>query len=189
MHKSIRNDLYRYTGKEDLKTLISTFWKSPGFRFTFFFRLSQLTTKRSIYRIILKIFYRRYFFRYGIQLPLSVKVGGGLMLPHFGGIVVNSKAKIGNNCNILQGVTIGNAKRGKLKGAPTIGNCVYIGPNALIIGNITIGDNVLIAGNSYVNFDVPSNSIVIGNPGNIISNENATKGYIENIVISAFVPR
>ncbi len=48
----------------------------------------------------------------------------------------------------------------------------------MIVGKIKIGNNVLIAANSYVNFDVPDNSIVIGNPGKIIHRENATEGYI-----------
>lgn len=64
------------------------------------------------------------------------------------------------------------------RGGSQIGNCVWIGPNAVIVGKIKIGNNVLIAANSYVNFDVPDNSIVIGNPGKIIHRENATEGYI-----------
>lgn len=63
-------------------------------------------------------------------------------------------------------------------GVPTIGNDVWIDPNAVIVGGINIGDNVLIAANSFVNFDVPSNSIVIGNPGKIIPSVRATEGYI-----------
>ena len=61
-----------------------------------------------------------------------------------------------------------------------IGNKVWIGTNSVIVGKITIGDNVLIAPNSFVNFDVPSNSIVIGNPGKIIPSTNATDKYINN---------
>ena len=59
-----------------------------------------------------------------------------------------------------------------------LGNSVWIGPNAVIVEKINIGDNVLIAANSYVNFDVPSNSIVIGNPGRDIPSANAIEGYI-----------
>ena len=88
--------------------------------------------------------------------------------------------KIGKNCNIAQGVTIGQQNRGKKAGYPTIGNEVWIGTNAVIVGNIHIGNNVLIAPNSYVNFDVPDNSIVIGNPAQVISNDEATKDYINN---------
>ncbi|WP_138272484.1 LbetaH domain-containing protein [Parabacteroides merdae] len=56
-----------------------------------------------------------------------------------------------------------------------LGNSVWIGPNAVIVEKINIGDNVLIAANSYVNFDVPSNSIVIGNPGRIFHQQTLLK--------------
>ena len=81
---------------------------------------------------------------------------------------------------MAQGVTIGQQNRGKNEGFPTIGNEVWIGTNAVIVGNITIGDNVLIAPNSFINFDVPSNAIVMGNPASISPKENATEGYINN---------
>lgn len=71
---------------------------------------------------------------------------------------------------------------GGRKGAPAIGNEVWIGINAAIVGKITIGDDVLIAPNSYVNCDVPSHSIVFGNPCIIKHKENATEGYIDRRV-------
>jgi serine O-acetyltransferase len=89
---------------------------------------------------------------------------------------------IGSNCNILQNVTIGNTKGGKKTGAPVIGDHVYLGPGAVVVGGITIGNNVLIAPNAFVNFDVPDDSIVIGNPGKIIPNNAATVEYIRNTV-------
>jgi len=52
----------------------------------------------------------------------------------------------------------------------------------VIVGNVTIGDDVLIAPLTYVNFDVPAHSIVMGNPGKIIPRDNATEGYINNRV-------
>lgn len=67
-------------------------------------------------------------------------------------------------------------------GSPTLGNCVWIGVNATIVGNIRIGDDVLIAPNSYVNLDVPSHSVVLGNPCKIIHRDNATEGYINRKV-------
>ena len=84
---------------------------------------------------------------------------------------------IGNNVNVHKGVTIGRTNRGNA-GSPHIGNTVFIGINATVVGNIKIGDDVLIAPNAYVNFDVPSHLIVIGNPGVIHQKYNATKGYI-----------
>ena len=68
------------------------------------------------------------------------------------------------------------------KGSPTIGNNVWIGVNAAIVGRITIGEDVLIAPNSYVNIDVPSHSIVFGNPCIIKHRKKATEGYINHRV-------
>ncbi len=91
---------------------------------------------------------------------------------------MNSEARIGSNVNLHKGVTIGSENRGGREGAPTIGNRVYIGVNSTVIGAIHIGDDVLIAANSFVNFDVPSHSVVVGNPATIHPKMNATEGYI-----------
>ncbi len=60
-----------------------------------------------------------------------------------------------------------------------MGNKVWIGSNSVIVGNVKIGNNVLIAPNAFVNFDVPNDSICFGNPAKIIKKENATEGYID----------
>ncbi|MBO6274976.1 MAG: hypothetical protein J6M91_05495, partial [Methanobrevibacter sp.] len=64
----------------------------------------------------------------------------------------------------------------------TIGNKVFIGPNSVIVGKIFIGDDVLIAPNSFVNFSIPSYSIVVGNPAVVKKTENATRGYLKPIM-------
>lgn len=109
---------------------------------------------------------------------MNLKVGKGLYLGHAYNITINPNAGIGEWCNIHKGVTIGQQNRGKLKGAPKIGDMVWIGVNATIVGKIEIGDDVLIAPNAYVNCDVPSHSIVIGNPCVIHHRDKATEGYI-----------
>ena len=81
-------------------------------------------------------------------------------------IVIHPNASIGNNVGIMHEVTIGT--RGSAD-APRIGNNVFIGAGAKIIGNITIGDDVDIGANAVVLKDVPANSIVVGNPGRIIN--------------------
>ena len=96
-------------------------------------------------------------------------------------ITINGKVIIGENCNLHKGVVIGRTNRGQSKGTPVIGNRVWIGINAAIVGGITIGDDVLIAPCSYVNRDVPSHSVVFGNPCIIRHRENATEGYINNV--------
>jgi serine O-acetyltransferase len=97
-------------------------------------------------------------------------------------VIWGSRTVIGKNFNIANGVAIGQANRGKLKGAPVIGDNVWIGPNAVVVGAIRIGNDVMIAPGAFVNFDVPDHSIVVGNPGVIKYKENATEGYINNRV-------
>ena len=115
---------------------------------------------------------RHHQIKYGIQIYPETQIGEGFYLGHWGTVVINPKAKIGKNCNIAQGVTIAQANRGKNEGAPEIGNEVWIGPNAVIVGNVKIGNNVLIAPNAYVNFDVPENAVVIGNPATFTQKTN-----------------
>ncbi|GGM86268.1 serine acetyltransferase [Dyadobacter beijingensis] len=182
MKSLLKYDLFRSAGKTGSKAFFSRLLFNYPFRFIAFYRLSQEHSKKSLLGLFYRLLYRRYGVKYGIQIPLSVKIGKGLLLPHFGGIVVNSQSRIGDNCTLLHNVTIGNTKRGEKKGAPSIGNRVYIGPGAVIVGGIVVGDNVLIAPNSYVNLDVPSNSVVVGNPARVIARENATDGYVTNAV-------
>lgn len=126
--------------------------------------------------------HRIYMYKYGFQIPVGTKIGKGFYIGHFGTLVINGKAEIGDNCNVAHNVTIGQENRGKRKGFPVIGNKVWIGTGSVIVGKIKIGNNVLIAPNSYVNTDVPSNSIAIGNPLKIVKKDNAIEGYIEHIL-------
>ncbi len=108
----------------------------------------------------------------------NTRIGKGLYIGHLGTVVVNGLAEIGDNCTLTHLVTVGQANRGERKGCPKIGNRVWIGAGAVVVGKILIGENVLIAPNSYINFDVPSNSIVSGNPAVVRGEANATEGYV-----------
>lgn len=116
--------------------------------------------------------------RTGINFEGNANIGKGLIIGHWGRIVINGQARFGDNVFITHGVTIGRDVRGKRKGVPTIGNKVCIRANSTIVGNVTIGNDVLIAPNTFVNFDVPDHSIVIGNPATIHYRENATEGHL-----------
>jgi serine O-acetyltransferase len=154
----------------------------PGFHYTFIFRLNKKYSKNKLFSIFLRLYLRKLSFKYGFQIPISTKIGEGLYLGHFGPIIINEKAIIGRNCNIAHCTTIGQTNRGKDKGTPIIGDFVWIGTGSVIVGKIIIGNNVLIAPNTYVNQDIPSNSIVVGNPIRIINNPKATEGYINNTI-------
>lgn len=175
----IQQDYFRKTGKFDKNVLFKGFL-DPGIRFVYFLRKSQQTSPKSPLGIFYRILLRRYQIKYGFQISAKTEIGAGLYLGHWGTVVVNPGAKIGKNCNLAHGVTIGQTNRGDKKGIPVIGNEVWIGTNAVIVGGITIGNNVLIAPNSYVVNDIPDNSIVVGNPARIMQSDTATEGYINN---------
>jgi serine O-acetyltransferase len=113
----------------------------------------------------------------GISIPASVKIGHSFYIGHFGGIIINANAVIGNNCNISQGITIGVSGVESRRGVPVIGDHVYIGANAIVAGKITIGNNVLIGACSLVNADVVAQSVMLGVPAVFIS-DKGSEGYI-----------
>lgn len=113
----------------------------------------------------------------GISISCSTKIGHSFYIGHFGGIILNANAVIGNNCNISQGVTIGVSGFEDKRGAPVIGNDVYIGANAVVAGKIGIGNNVLIGACSMVKDSFDDNAVVLGVPAVLISNRGS-KGYI-----------
>jgi len=115
--------------------------------------------------------------KFGISIPHTTRIGPGLFIGHFGGIVVNEHTSIGRNCNLSHGVTIGQKNRGKYKGYPRIRDSVFIGPGATIIGAVSVGSNVAIGANAVVVHDVGDNEVVVGNPARCISSKGA-RDYI-----------
>jgi serine acetyltransferase len=100
---------------------------------------------------------------YNITIPFPAKIGKGLRLTHLSGIVIHPSVEIGENCTILQQVTIGaNEHRADYREAAKIKDNVYIGAGAKIIGNITIEENVKIGANAVVYRNVPSDCTVVG---------------------------
>jgi serine O-acetyltransferase len=174
----IEADLYRYYGDSGVPLLWRIF---PPLQHKYLIALRNAQYRNNV---LLKIFWRlklRWLQKKTlIQISRNTEIGKGLYIGHIGAIAVNENAKIGKNCNITFGVVIGADNRANRMGAPTIGNNVWIGTNAIIVGKIEIGNDVLIAPNAFVNFDVPSHSVVIGNPGSIHQKKFATKGFISN---------
>lgn len=109
-------------------------------------------------------FCRKKISKYGVLIPKSTNIDENIFFPHPISIVIGKNVKIGKNCTIYQNVTIGQ----KEDNYPVLGNNIIIYPNSIIIGKIKIGDNVIIGAGSVVLCDIPSNSIVAGNPARII---------------------
>ena len=162
-------DYYRMTGKK---------WTiKSNLDFITRYDLRYLYHIRSNKHVLYTLVSLRASRKYGLEI-LSKNIGEGLYIGHAHNINVHPQAVIGKNCNLNKGCTIGRENRGQREGVPIIGDDVWIGSNATVVGKIMIGNDVLIAPNAYVNFNVPSHSIVVGNPGMIILRDNATEGYI-----------
>ena len=176
--KKIWSDLYRYNEGKGVRKLMVTALRKREFRYMLFYRWFQSGELHLLARLMLRSISNKT----NNQIGWKSQIGKGFVIVHSGAIAVNNDAVIGDNCTIYHGATVGMEFRGKRRGNPTIGNCVWIGPNATVVGNIKVGDDVLIAPSAFVNFDVPSHSVVLGNPGRIISKENATEFYITHKV-------
>ena len=102
----------------------------------------------------------------GTDIPLSVRIGGGLLLPHPNGVVIHGHARIGPNCLIFHQVTLGEG--GKKPGVPTLGGHVDVGAGAKLLGGITVGDHAKIGANAVVLCDVPPGRVAVGIPARIV---------------------
>lgn len=180
----VLSDLYRITGRADANTLVRYLLIGGVYKYTFWLRTCQYTRKGGLKKLLAYPFARlilhRLMYKYGVAIGIQTDFDSGFYIGHFGGIVVNGRCKIGKNCNISQGVTLGQTNRGKYAGCPTLGDNVYIGPGAKVIGAVKIGNNVAIGANCVVTKDVPDNAVVVGVPGRVISQEGSA-GYVNNI--------
>lgn len=161
-------DYYRMTGEDSFRKAALLFATRQGIRWAYYFR--KLQEGRRWAKICLFLISRKY----GIEVSESAEIGKGIYLGHSYNITIGDGVIIGDNVNLHKGCTLGHIRTGTRSGSPRLGNCVFVGINAVIVGGVTIGDDVLIAPNAFVNFDVPSHSVVIGNPGIIYHKENAT---------------
>ncbi len=179
-------DLYRYRAVTGGRAFRDAWWREPGFRFTYHLRQVAFYAPRKRGAGLLPYgFHRallhRYRFRYGFDISPNTVIGPGLYIGHFGGVVISPFAVLGANVNIAQGVTIGATSRGARKGAPVLEDRVWVGAHAIIVGQVRIGADALIAPGAYVNFDVPSKAVVLGNPGQIVSYKGS-EGYVNNVL-------
>lgn len=110
----------------------------------------------------------------GIELPWGTKVGRNLRIFHGMGLVVNDRTVIGHDVVLRHGVTIGVKETGGFGtgDAPSLGNYVDVGANAIILGPVRIGDRARIGAGTVVVADVPAGGVVVGNPARLIRIDN-----------------
>lgn len=166
----LKSDLKQllYTSNEiNFKNIIKAYFKYPCYKYVVYLRLCNYFKEKKILTLLFIIYrlkYRRLSIKLGIQIPYDTKIGEGLSIHHYSCIVIHGNSVIGKNLNIRQGVTIGDVN----SKVPIIGDNVYIGAGAKIIGDVKVGSNVIIGANAVVTRDIPDNTIVGGIPAKII---------------------
>lgn len=166
-------DLYRVTGEANWRQFTRQFIVGETYRYNVALRTTAacvgptgVTGRAGLF--LGRLWLRRLRRTMGINIPWSTSVGPGLLIGHAGGIVVNAATTIGPDCNLSHNVTIGVSRGRRIPGVPTIGRRVYIGPGAVLIGAITVGDNAAIGANAVVTRDVPAGATARGNPAQVI---------------------
>lgn len=158
--------------------LTQAFWAIFQYRIAnAVYRKITLQPFRFIFFIVIYIWQKITEISTGISIPAAATIGHSFYIAHFGGVIINAKTVIGNNCNLSQGVTIGVSGLYDKRGVPVLGDNVYVGANTVIAGKINIGNNVLIGASSLVTSSVENFGVVVGVPAILISS-NGSKGYI-----------
>ena len=178
---SSKNDYLKYLEQD--KLALGKKYKSPKLVYDEIWRFEILLRKTEFYVNCKKTFVGKIFgkvlqflyykkrLKYNTYIPLNV-FGPGLSIAHFGSIIVNGNAKVGENCRIQDSVTIG-ATNGE-SDAPVIGNNVFIGSGARIIGKVNIASDIAIGANAVVVKDFNKSGITIGGvPAKKISDNNS----------------
>lgn len=105
----------------------------------------------------------------GIEIHPGATIGRRFFIDHGMGVVIGETAKIGDDCTLYHGVTLGGMSWKNEKRHPSLGNNVIVGAGAKILGPIAVGDNARIGSNSVVVRDVPADATVVGIPGRVVT--------------------
>lgn len=176
-------DLYRYDRAEGMTGFGKAMLREPGFRLTFLLRLcrhlrAQVWSRWGVYHVC-KFWLNRLTLKLGVYIDISTEIGPGLFLPHPCGIIINRRCRVGANCNLAQHVTLGLKSREPRAGCPSLGDRVYVGPGAVIIGAIEIGNDAAIGANAVVLENIPPMGVAAGVPAKLVS-QRGSEGYIND---------
>lgn len=147
---------------------------------TVLYRLSRIIYLLDFYilriplRIVVIFIFKIMELLFGVAIRARTEIGPGFYIGHVGLIRIHPDVIIGKNCSLTHGVTIGTQGLG-IKGVPIIGDNVFIGCGAKILGPVKIGNNVKIGANAVVVTDIPDNCTAVGVPAKIINNSNKRK--------------
>lgn len=168
MFENIRADLRAHGGD----------WGAQGFWVLLVYRFGRWrygvrpALLRKPLSLVYKVLFKWVQILTGVELPCEVQIGRNFVIDHFGGIIISGYARFGDDCRIRNGVVVG-LKNVSEPTAPVFGNNVDIGAGAKVLGNIRIGDNVVIGSNAVVLVDVPDNCLAVGVPATVKARKTA----------------
>jgi serine O-acetyltransferase len=167
--KSIKRDIDAIRERDPAaRNALEVILAYPGFHAREAHRFAHALYRRRVPVLPRVISHLTRFFT-GIEIHPGARIGEGLFIDHGMGVVIGETAEIGDDCNILQGVTLGGTSMKRTKRHPTLGNRVTVGAGAKLIGAIEVGDNARIGAGSVVVTNVPPNATVVGVPGHVVS--------------------
>jgi serine O-acetyltransferase len=139
----------------------------PGLWAVWFHRVSHQLWRAQL-RLAARVLSQVARFFTGVDIHPGAHIGRRLFIDHASGVVIGETAIVGDDVTMYQGVTLGGTGKEHGKRHPTICDRVFIGNNANLLGNITVGENSRVGAGSVVLADVPPNSTVVGVPAHIV---------------------
>ncbi len=157
----------------------------PGFQAIMLHRISHFFYRKKFFVFARIISHISRFFT-GIEIHPGAKIGKKVFIDHGMGVVIGETAIVGNGCLLYKGAVLGGVSLSKGKRHPTLGENVVVGTNAIVLGNIKIGNNAKIAAGSVVLKNVPHHATVVGIPGKIVKTKSYRSILEHNIVPDPF---
>ena len=164
----IRDDIRSVMERDPAaRTRIEVLLCYPGLWAVWIHRVSHWLWQKKL-RLLARIFSQLARFFTGVDIHPGALIGRRLFIDHATGVVIGETAIVGDDVTMYQGVTLGGTGKEHGKRHPTVCDGVYIGNNANLLGNITVGENSRVGAGSVVLTDVPPNSTVVGVPAHIV---------------------
>lgn len=168
----IIRDFERINRDITFRKLIKSLAFEPGFKYVFWLRITRFFWKKKSQYILLyviaRIILKHYAYKYSFDISYKAAILPGFAIGHWGYIVIQADTIIGSNCFVRPGVVMGQRSVYE-GGSQIVGDNVEFGAGAKLIGNIRVGNNVIIGANAVVTHNVDSNCKVAGVPAKVLN--------------------
>lgn len=164
----LKQDL-KYTANRPVRTFLSRYVFEQGFKYIVWLRMTRYAylSKRRLLYFFSRLILKHYAYKYHFDISYQAQIGPGLVIAHYGYIIVMKNDVIGTNCTLRPGVVFGKKLTEKTGGA-VVGDNVDFGVGSVIVGDVNIGSNVIVGANAVITKDVPSDCVVAGVPARVI---------------------